>query len=123
VPPESGLSGGAVAVGPRRLDIGAPGFAGEFAKLLAARDAEGADVDSVVAAIVEDVRRRGDAALIEYTNRFDRVSITAEELRVPQAEIDRAIGEVPAKTVSALKLAARRIRDYRQADAQGHRIS
>ncbi|HTP84472.1 MAG TPA: histidinol dehydrogenase [Alphaproteobacteria bacterium] len=80
--------------------------------MLAARDAEAANVDSVVAAILEDVRRRGDAAVVEYTNRFDRVNLTAERLRVPRAEIDRAVAGVPAKTVAALRLAARRIRDY-----------
>ena len=98
--------------GPRRLVSTAPDFGENFAALLAARDAEAANVDSVVAAILEDVRRRGDAAVVEYTNRFDRVNLTAERLRVPRAEIDRAVAGVPAKTVAALRLAARRIRDY-----------
>ncbi|HEX9463351.1 MAG TPA: histidinol dehydrogenase [Alphaproteobacteria bacterium] len=112
MPPEAGPSGTIVAVGPRRLDVREPDFAAKFAALLAARDAEGANVVSVVAAIVEDVRRRGDAALIDYTQRFDRVVLTPGQLRIPQAEIDRAASEVPAKTIAALKFAARRIRDY-----------
>ena len=98
--------------GPRRLDGSAPDFASEFAALLAARDADASNVDTVVAAIVEDVRRRGDAALVEYTNRFDRVTLAADRLRFTAGEIDQAVARVPAKTVSALKLAARRIRDY-----------
>ncbi len=103
---------GSLAAGPRRLTASTPGFAEEFSALLAARDADAANVDSVVAAIVEDVRRRGDEALIEYTNRFDRVTVAADKLRVTDAEIKRAAAQVPAKTMSALKLAARRIRDY-----------
>ncbi len=103
---------GTTETGPRRLVSTAPDFGDRFAALLAARDAEAANVDSVVAAILEDVRRRGDAAVVEYTNRFDRVSLTPERLRVARAEIDQAVAAVPAKTVAALKLAARRIRDY-----------
>ena len=103
---------GAMSGGPRRLASAAPGFAEGFAALLAAREAGAANVESVVAAIIEDVRRRGDAALIEYTNRFDRVTLTADRLRVTEAEIKRATAQVPAKTLAALKLAARRIRDY-----------
>lgn len=103
---------GTMAAGPRRLSAGSPTFAEDFAALLAARDAEAANVDSVVAAILEDVRRRGDAAVVEYTNRFDRVALTPDRLRVTREEIDAAMAAVPAKTISALKLAARRIRDY-----------
>jgi histidinol dehydrogenase len=103
---------GASSTGPRRLDVRAGGFAEEFASLLAARHAGTANIEAVVAAIVEDVRRRGDAAVVEYTNRFDRVNLTAERLRVSREEIERAVATVPAKTIAALKLAARRIRDY-----------
>jgi histidinol dehydrogenase len=113
VPPEAATGESSVAAaGPRRLASGDPGFAEAFDRLLAARDAESTNVDSVVTAIIEDVRRRGDAALIEYTRRFDRVSVVAGQLRVTPSEIDAAAGEVPAKTIAALKLASRRIRDY-----------
>jgi histidinol dehydrogenase len=98
--------------GPRRLDTSDPNFASAFSALLTARDEAATDVDAVVAAIVEDVQRRGDPALVDYTNRFDRVSLTAGELRIARGEIDAAVGQVPAKTIAALKLAARRIKDY-----------
>ncbi len=111
MPPE-GEGRGRVSAGPRRLDCRAPGFAAEFQALLASREEAAANVESVVAAIVEDVRRRGDAALVEYTNRFDRTSVTAGKLRVSQAELAGAVAKVPAKTLAALKLAASRIRDY-----------
>jgi len=103
---------GAHVSGPKRLDTREPGFAEDFKALLAAREAETANVETVVAAIVEDVRRRGDAALIDYTQRFDRVALTADKLRVGRDEIDRAVKQIPAATVKALKLAATRIRDY-----------
>jgi histidinol dehydrogenase len=106
VPPE------ATAPGPRRLDSRSPRFESDFAGLLALRGTAAANVDAVVAAILEDVRRRGDAALIEYTNRFDRVSFTAADLRVTKAEIAAATAQVPKKTIAALRLAARRIEDY-----------
>jgi histidinol dehydrogenase len=98
--------------GPRRLDTSDPNFASAFSALLTARDEAATDVDAVVAAIVEDVQRRGDTALVDYTNRFDRVNLTADELRIAPGEIDAAAGQVPAKTIAALKLAARRIKDY-----------
>jgi histidinol dehydrogenase len=98
--------------GPRRLDTSDSNFASAFSALLTARDEAATDVDAVVAAIVEDVQRRGDPALVDYTNRFDRVSLTAGELRIARGEIDAAVGQVPAKTIAALKLAARRIKDY-----------
>ena len=98
--------------GPRRLDARAAGFADQFNGLLAAREEAATDVDSVVAPILADVRQRGDAALLEYTQRFDRIALTADTLRLTVREIDAAAAEVPAKTLNALRLAARRIRDY-----------
>lgn len=106
VPPDAGIAG------PRRLDTRSPDFERDFAALLAAREAEATNVDAVVAAIVEDVRRRGDAALVDYTNRFDRVSATAADLRVTKDEIAAAVSQVPKKTLAALRLAAKRIEDY-----------
>jgi len=59
---------------PRRLSSGDPGFEAELAALLAFEGAQDEDVDRAVAAILEDVRRRGDEALVECTRRFDRWS-------------------------------------------------
>ena len=98
--------------GPRRLDASSPDFAKAFAGLLAAREETAADVDGVVTAILGDVRRRGDPALLHYTNQFDRVSLRAADLRVAAPEIDAAVAQVPKKTLAALRLAASRIRDY-----------
>lgn len=98
--------------GPRRLDARTPNFAEQFTGLLAARDEAATNVDGVVAPIIADIRQRGDAALIEYTRRFDRIELTADTLRLTPREIDAAAAQVPARTLSALRLAARRIQDY-----------
>jgi len=50
--------------------------------------------------------------LLDYTQRFDRLSLTAAELRIPQAELDAAVGACDAETIAALELAAERIADY-----------
>jgi len=65
-----------------------------------------------VAGIIADVRARGDAAVLELTTKFDRMTLTPETLRVSNAEIDAAIAQVSPKERAALELAAQRIRDY-----------
>jgi len=65
------------------------------------------DAGARVAAIVDEVRRRGDAALVEFTKRFDGVELQPEELRVPAADL--AAVAVPAALQAALTEAARRI--------------
>jgi histidinol dehydrogenase len=86
-----------------------PGFEHAFAALLAAKRESAADVDEAVARIIEDVVARGDAALIDYTRRFDRVSLTAATLRLGADEIAAGAAAAPADTVAALRLAAERI--------------
>ncbi|MGH7003497.1 MAG: histidinol dehydrogenase, partial [Alphaproteobacteria bacterium] len=97
---------------PRRLDANSPDFARTFEALVAAKRAAEENVDESVAAIVADVRKRGDTALLEYTARFDRLNLTAAGLRLPAERLDRAMNQAPAKAVAALKLAAARIADY-----------
>ena len=70
----------------RRLASADPDFTRDFAVLLADRDAP-ADVGAAVAAILADVRRDGDAALLAHTARLDRLDLTAERLRVTPAEM------------------------------------
>jgi histidinol dehydrogenase len=97
---------------PLRLDAAAPGFAASFAALLAAQRENAADVDAVVADIVADVAKRGDAALVEYTGRFDRLALTPETLRIAPAEIAAAARACERETLAALRLAAERIESY-----------
>ncbi len=95
-----------------RLDTREEGFEAAFAALLATKRETDADVDDAVAAIIGDVRERGDAALVDYTSRFDRVALTAAELRLSPREIAEAAAKAPADTVAALKIAAERIDSF-----------
>ncbi|MEM9049981.1 MAG: histidinol dehydrogenase [Pseudomonadota bacterium] len=97
---------------PHRLDTRQDGFAAAFNAALAARDATISDVDRAVTRILGDVAARGDAAVLEATQRFDRLALRASQMRVPAAEIDAAIAEVPAHTRQALEEAAARIEAY-----------
>jgi len=97
---------------PLELDAAARGFAAKFKNLTQARAADAASVDGVVARIIADVRRRGDAALVAYTNRFDRVRLTPAKLRVTPREIAAALKQCDRATVKALELAASRIASF-----------
>jgi histidinol dehydrogenase len=95
-----------------RLQTGAADFEARFRDLLALKRESDEDVDRVVADIIAEVRRRGDAALVDYTERFDRRRFTAEELRLEPAALDGAAGRCPPEALAALRLAAERIEDY-----------
>jgi len=97
---------------PVRLATREAGFETAFRRLLEAKRESAADVDAVVAAIVEDVARRGDAALIDYTNRFDGVELAASGLRLTHCEIVEGAAAAPPETVAALRLAAERIESF-----------
>ncbi|MEJ1970530.1 MAG: histidinol dehydrogenase [Rhizomicrobium sp.] len=97
---------------PRRLDATAPGFAAQFDALLNAKREEEEDVAAVVRGIIADVRQRGDAALIELTNKFDRSAVTAATLRLAQGEIDAAEAQCGKTALAGLAVAAKRIEDY-----------
>ena len=97
---------------PQFLATSEPDFEERFAELLLQKREDSPDVHAAVADIISDVRTRGDAALIELTERFDRQTLTAETLRIPAGEIDAAIAKVPAAERQALDLAADRIRAY-----------
>jgi histidinol dehydrogenase len=92
-----------------RLDTGAPDFAARFEALLGAKREASADVNAAVAEILDGVRARGDAALIDYTARFDRQTLTPETLRISAEEISSAERSVDPATRDALALAKERI--------------
>ncbi len=94
------------------LSTAASDFEAAFAALLGMKREEAEDVDQAVAAIIADVRARGDAALIELTARFDRMDVTAEGLAFSDAEIAAEIAKVTPEDRAALELAADRIRAY-----------
>ncbi len=97
---------------PLRLDSKAADFEAQFTALLNSKREASADVDAVVAEIIAEVRQRGDAALLDYTQRFDRLHLTPEQLRIPQQQLDAAVEDCDPETIQALELAAERIADY-----------
>jgi len=96
----------------RRLNSRDPSFAADFEALLNARKAQEEDVAAKARAIIDDVRKRGDAALVELTNRFDRANVTAQTLRLSQAEIDAAGAQITPQQARAIETAATRIEAY-----------
>jgi histidinol dehydrogenase len=91
------------------LDHASEGFEQRFAAFLTTKREVSEDVNATVRAIIDDVRERGDAALAEYSARFDGVDFKKTPMRVTEAEIDAAIARVPAEALGALKVASVRI--------------
>ncbi len=87
-------------------------FEQAFQTLLTAKREDSPDVDHIVADIIADVRARGDEAVIALTEKFDRLTLTAETMRFSDAEIDAFCAQVSAEDRAALELAAERIRAY-----------
>ena len=96
------------------LDASAPDFDARFARLERRRAFEREDLQQRVAAIVDDVRRRGDAAVLEAVARFDGIRLEASELRVSDAEIHGAEAQLGPDDAAALALAADRIRAFHE---------
>jgi histidinol dehydrogenase len=97
---------------PIRLDAQAPDFAQRFRAFLDTKRETAADVEAAVRAIIADVVARGDRALVELTNKFDRVAIDASSLRVSAAELDAAHAACDRRALDALHLAKERIEVY-----------
>jgi len=117
---------------PLRLDSRAADFDAQLERLLDRAPEADVELNVRVAAIIADVRARGDAALIEYTNRFDKRGLeSAQQLEVPAAERAAAWASLPADLRAVLEVAAARIRAYAKrqkledwefADAHGNRL-
>ena len=83
--------------------------------LLAFESAQDESVDKTVAAILADVKARGDGAVVEYTNRFDRLSAQSmAELELSRQELQQALDGLPNDQREALEAAARRVRSYHE---------
>lgn len=90
-------------------------FDAKLKALLAFETAQDDSIDEVVANILKDVKKRGDAAVIEYTNRFDRMSAgSLPELEIGQAELKAALNGLPDAQRAALQAAADRVRSYHE---------
>ncbi len=113
---------------PIRLDSRQPDFTERFNEFLAMKREVSADIDAAARSIVHDVARRGDAALIEATKRYDRLDVKAGGLRISDGEVDAAVKACDTATLDALTFARDRIeifhkrqlpKDERFMDAQG----
>lgn len=103
----------------RRLSTTDVGFDQALQSLLAFDTAQDDNVDLVVADILRDVRQRGDAAVLEYTRRFDRLDTEhMAELELPATELQQALNRLPAAQRAALQQAADRVRAYHERQLQ-----
>lgn len=99
----------------KRLNTQDQGFDAELKALLAFETAQDDSIDLVVANILKDVKARGDAAVLEYTNRFDKTNASSlAALEIPQAELQAALTSLPAAQREALQAAADRVRSYHE---------
>lgn len=99
----------------RRLKSDAPDFETQLAALLVFEGAQDTAVEAAVAGILEDVKRRGDAAVLDYTRRFDSVRASSvAELELTHEEMQRALATLPAAGRSALEQAAARVHSYHE---------
>jgi histidinol dehydrogenase len=106
----------------RMLSTADAGFDAALASVLAYSAETDAAVERSVAAILDDVRARGDAAVLECTRRFDGIDVASvAALEVGRTELHDALAALPAVQRSALEAAAERVRDYheRQREACG----
>lgn len=90
-------------------------FDSKLKALLAFETAQDDSVDEVVASILKDVKKRGDAAVLEYTNRFDKTNAShLSELEISKAELTTALNSLPVNQREALQSAADRVRNYHE---------
>ena len=97
---------------PQFLDAQAADFEAAFITLLNAKREDSPDVDAIVAGIIADVRARGDEAVLELTEKFDRIKLTPDTMRVTADEVEEAASQVAPDVRAALELAATRIAVY-----------
>jgi len=102
----------------KRLDARHEDFQAQLDALLSRETDTGADVQHLVADILEQVKTRGDAALCEYTSRFDGFACTPEQLEIPHARLAEAWASISNADRAALELAASRIRAYHEHQVQ-----
>lgn len=99
---------------PKRLNTTDATFETDFDALLSSAREEKADVDGVVSTILADVQARGDASVLEYTEKFDRLTLSADALQFTDADIATARAECDSALLAIMEDAAARIRDYHE---------
>jgi histidinol dehydrogenase len=103
----------------RRLSANATGFREELDQLLAWETVSNDAVNDIVKEVVLAVKSKGDAALLEYTARFDRLQLkTGTDLEIPTSELHAALKRIPQNQREGLEISAERVRDYHQKQIQ-----
>ena len=103
-----------------RLDANSENFSQQLQQLLAWESVSDASVNQVVTDILSDVHKRGDQAVVEYSNKFDNTNVsTMAELQLSTAQLQAALQRIPQHERDALSKAAERVRRFheRQADS------
>jgi histidinol dehydrogenase len=103
----------------RRLDATSKGFEAEFTRLLGDKREQSADVNDAVSAILTEVRARGDAAVRDYTAKFDRFDLPETGARMSNADMTSWANKCEPEVVAALEAAASRIRAYHERQLPG----
>ncbi len=99
----------------KRLDAAQTDFDQQLAQLLAWESVSDDKVNGIVNEVIAKVRAEGDAALVEFTNRFDRTSASSiQDLELGQARLQQALDGLPAEQRTALERAAERVRSYHE---------
>src|SRR5471032_2548457 len=105
-----------------KLDSSHADFRPSLDQLLAFEASTDEAIEHAVAGILADVKRRGDAAVLEYTNRFDRIpngcAASMAAFDIPQAELQAALAAIPEAQRNALQIAAQRIRAFHERQKQ-----
>ncbi|MDP1680442.1 MAG: histidinol dehydrogenase [Burkholderiales bacterium] len=103
----------------RRLSTSDADFQAELRTLLAFESAQDASIDATVADILDNVKRRGDAAVLEYTSKFDKLDAKSlADLEIPQAKLEAAFIYLAPEAKAALEAAAERVRIYHERQVQ-----
>ena len=103
----------------KRLASSQDDFDAQLKKLLAFESTQDEKLEATVASILIDVRTRGDLALLDYTQRFDRLAVSnAASLEIPKSELRAAFDGLPSEQRVALEKAAQRVTAYHQKQLQ-----
>ena len=103
----------------KRLNISDSDFWQQLERMLAWEEVSDANVNSTVEEIINAVRQRGDAAVVEYSNRFDSMSVSSmQELEIPRQHLQASLDKIPVEQKQALEHATKRVRDYHQHQKQ-----
>jgi len=104
-----------MSISMQRLDASQADFEQQLSRLLAWERVSDEKINAIVDEVIARVRREGDAALVEYSNRFDRTRASSmRELELGQARLQQALANLPAEQRAALETAAERVRGYHE---------